>query len=80
MLQGIMENIMEITVKVRSVYGVDTIYPVCEKAKLFASMCNTRTLTQSAINHIKSLGYTIKVEQTELPPVLRATIGQAEKV
>ena len=53
---------MEITVKIKNVYGKDTIYPVCDKAKIFAKMVGQTTLTQRDINNIKELGYTIKVE------------------
>jgi len=52
---------MEITVLVRHVYGNRVIYPACEKAKLFASLCGTKTLTYTAIKHIQKLGYTVLV-------------------
>ena len=53
---------MEITVKIKSVYGIEKIYPVCEKAIIFAQMLGCKTLTQSAINHIKKLGYKVLIE------------------
>lgn len=49
-----------ITVEVRSVYGVDTIYPVCEKAKLFAAIAGTKTLTIPVVQRILDLGYEVK--------------------
>ncbi len=55
-----------ITVKIRNVYGEDKIYPVSEKARLFASIAGTTTLTSSTIARIKQLGYTINVEQQTL--------------
>ena len=54
-----MENI--IIVAVRNNYGTKAIYPKCEKAKLFAAIAGTKTLTQANINNIKALGYTVKV-------------------
>ncbi len=57
---------MGITVKVKDVYGKRTIYPVDEAAKQFAAIAGTKTLTQSVIDHIKTLGYEIKVEQSSL--------------
>jgi hypothetical protein len=54
---------MIITVKISKVYGVDTIYPVCHKAKLLAQLANTKTLTRDAIKSIKELGYEISIQQ-----------------
>lgn len=53
----------EITVQVRSVYGAVKYYPMCEKAKLFASIAGTVTLTPQALNQIQALGYTVKLKQ-----------------
>lgn len=52
---------MTITVTVREVYGIKTIYPACETAKLLARLANTKTLTRSALETIKALGYTVTV-------------------
>ena len=52
---------MAITVQIKNVYGTETIYPVCEKAKLFAALAGTKTLTLQAIAQIKLLGYSINV-------------------
>jgi hypothetical protein len=57
---------MKITVKLKAVYGKETIYPVCEGAKIFAKIAGTTTLTKSTIEHIKELGYSIEVEQQTL--------------
>jgi len=51
----------EITVEVRNVYGNDLVYPICEKAKIFARIAGTSTLTQSTVQHVKALGYTVRV-------------------
>jgi len=52
---------MEISVKIKSVYGIDKIYPVCDKAVAFANIADTVTLTDYTIAKIKSLGYRVKV-------------------
>ena len=52
---------MTITVTVRDIYGIPTIYPACETAKLLARLANTKTLTRQALETIKSLGYTVTV-------------------
>lgn len=57
---------MEITVRIKEVYGVRNVYPVCDKAKLLAQLAGTKTLTAAAIEAIKSLGYKINVEQVSL--------------
>lgn len=51
-----------ITVEVRSVYGRDTIYPVCEAAKAFASIAGTTTLTVPVLKQIMGLGYEVKYQ------------------
>ena len=50
-----------IKVVIKNVYGVDKIYPVCDKAKLFAQLLGQATLTPKGIPIIKQLGYTIEV-------------------
>lgn len=52
-----------IQVEIRNVYGEDRIYPICDKAKRFATMLGQQTLTQKDISHIKALGYTVEVIQ-----------------
>ena len=53
---------LQITVEVRSVYGTDTIYPVCEKAKAFAAIAGTKTLTVAVVKQIMALGYEVKYQ------------------
>ena len=55
-----------ITVKIRNVYGVKKVYPVSNKARLFANIAGTKTLTDYTIAKIKELGYTIEVAQQTL--------------
>lgn len=57
---------MTITVQIKNVYGNETIYPVCEKARLFAALAGTKTLTLVAIAQIKLLGYDITVKRQTL--------------
>ena len=52
---------MTIQVKIKNVYGKETIYPVCESAKAFATLAKQTTLTSREISLIKQLGYTIEV-------------------
>lgn len=57
---------MQILVSIKNVYGVDTVYPECDKAKLFALLCGTKTLTHYALCQIEQLGYNIVVKQQTL--------------
>ena len=56
---------MELIVEKKSVYGNQLIYPICNKAKLFASISGNKTLLPEVIESIKKLGYnlTTKGEQ-----------------
>ncbi len=56
---------MKITVRIKSVYGIETVYPACEQAKLFARIAGTKTLTTHALRDIRSLGYDIEAEREE---------------
>ena len=56
-----------VIVEIRSVYGAERIYPVCEIAQEFLSLTqNETTLTRSNIESIKRLGFTIKVKAARL--------------
>lgn len=50
-----------IKVSIKSVYGSDVAYPVCDDAKEFANLAGTKTLTASAIRSIRRLGYAVEV-------------------
>jgi hypothetical protein len=53
---------MEIIVKITTVYGREAIYPVCEKAIIFADLVKQKTLSRKQIGQIKSLGYDVVVQ------------------
>lgn len=55
-----------IKVSIRDIYGRQSAYPVCDKAKLFAKLAGTTTLTHNTLELIKQLGYTIEVEPRTL--------------
>ena len=57
---------MSIKVKIKTVYGEERIYPICDKANAFASIAGTKTLTQQTIDQVKTLGYEIEIEQQTL--------------
>tara|TARA_R100001443_G_scaffold108702_3_gene119522 strand:- start:8058 stop:8258 length:201 start_codon:yes stop_codon:yes gene_type:complete len=51
-----------IVITVKTVYGVETVYPVCEDAKLFAAIAGTKTLTLDTLEKAKALGYELIIE------------------
>ena len=54
-----MEKNYKIIIEVKSVYGNDLIYPVCDDAKTFTKITGTKTLSPFVITYIKRLGYEI---------------------
>lgn len=48
-----------VKVTVRTVYGNDLIYPVCENAQSFAAIAVKSTLSRSDLSHIRSLGFKV---------------------
>jgi|TARA_Y100000114_G_scaffold68892_1_gene63141 hypothetical protein len=57
---------MKIIVRIKNVYGKDLIYPVCEKAKAFATIQGGKTLTNRTINTlINELGYDLRLSTGE---------------
>ena len=57
---------MKVWVLVRMVFGSEAVYPVCEKAKLFAKIAGTKTLGPTVLSSIKALGYEIEVIPSKL--------------
>ena len=52
---------MNIIIQIKNVYGNETVYPICERAKLFARIAGTCTLTSATLRDVKALGYGIQV-------------------
>lgn len=59
---------MNIQVKIKTNYGTEMIYPVCEKAVLLCALTGKKTFVARDIKNIKALGYAIEVlhERVEL--------------
>ncbi len=55
-----------IRIRIKYVYGKETIYPVCAVARNFAMIAGTSTLTKRTLALIESLGYLIQVEHQVL--------------
>lgn len=57
---------MKITVRIKQVYGMDRIYPVCENAILFAKLAGQVTLSREHVETIRKLGFEVLTEQQVL--------------
>jgi len=55
---------MKITIRCDKNYGIETFYPACERAQIFARIAGTKTLTRHALRDIAALGIEIEIEQT----------------
>ena len=53
-------------VEKKNVYGVERVYPICKKAKLFANISGNKTLLPEVIELIKKLGYNLTTESEKI--------------
>lgn len=51
-----------ILVEIKSVYGKEMIYPVCQDSKTLADIAGSKTLTRQTLHQITKLGYKIGVQ------------------
>lgn len=51
---------MKIQVTIKNVYGTEKVYPHCEKAKCFARIAGTETLTMRVLKEIGALGFYVE--------------------
>jgi hypothetical protein len=57
---------MKITVRLDKNYGSWVVYPVCQKAQLFAAIAGTKTLKEKTLDQIIELGYEIQVSPDQI--------------
>ena len=57
---------MNLVVSKKNVYGVERVYPVCTKAKIFATISGNKTLLPEVIEEIKKLGYNLTTESEKI--------------
>ena len=48
----------------KTVYGNELVYPLCERSKVLAKLCGTKTLTEKHIRLIEKLGYEFRNHDT----------------
>jgi hypothetical protein len=56
-----------VQVRVKNVFGTDTVYPANAAAITFAEIAGTKTLTWNTVRAIRALGCEIEVLTGELP-------------
>tara|TARA_Y100000004_G_scaffold7424_1_gene8340 strand:+ start:292 stop:471 length:180 start_codon:yes stop_codon:yes gene_type:complete len=57
---------INLIVEKKNVYGVERVYPVCTKAKIFATISGNKTLLPEVIEQIKKLGYNLTTESEKI--------------
>ena len=59
------EEIMnkELIVEIKSRYGIDYTYPICDTSKKLCSITPHKTFSVFAIRQLKELGYTFKQKE-----------------
>ena len=53
-------------VEKKNVFGIERIYPVCNKAKILTALTGNKTLLDVDIKLIKQLGYTLTTKREEI--------------
>ena len=57
---------MNLTIELKTVYGNDLVYPICNKAIKLCQLTNQKTFSKFAINKRKELGYTFTQKEMSL--------------
>jgi hypothetical protein len=57
---------MNLTIELKTVYGNNLVYPICNKAIKLCQLTNQKTFSKFAINKLKELGYTFTQKEMSL--------------
>ena len=57
---------MELIVEKKNVFGVERIYPKCNKSQILTALTGQKTLLADDIKLIKQLGYTFSTKAEEI--------------
>lgn len=57
------QALMQITIRIDKNYGIETAYPMCKKAEIFARIAGTKSITHGTLALVVSLGYEIIIAQ-----------------
>lgn len=64
----------QIEVIIEPQYGKWVYYPSCEKAKAFAAIAGTKTLTDATLVQVKKLGFEIKASAKSVNELIGSTV------
>ena len=62
----VLTSFLNLVVSKKNVYGVERVYPICSKAKIFAAISGNKTLLPEVIEQIKKLGYNLTTESEKI--------------
>ena len=57
---------MNLTIEIKTVYGNELVYPICDKALKLCSLTGQKTFSKGAISTLKELGYTFTQKEKAL--------------
>jgi len=60
---------------IKQVYGKDTVYPNCDDSRVFCQLLGRKTLTESDMRHIRTLGYQFEVSPQVLSEVFAGNVN-----
>ena len=59
-------QMFDLVVEKKNVYGVDRFYPVCEKAKILCNISGNKTFLPEVIGKLKTLGYKFNLKEEKI--------------
>jgi hypothetical protein len=71
---------MQIKVEIRNVYGNLSFYPVCDKAKLFAAIAGTKTLTATVLSNVAALGVEVVLDNGNIKQQYNEALSSLSRV
>tara|TARA_R100001480_G_C4672884_1_gene173773 strand:- start:156 stop:350 length:195 start_codon:yes stop_codon:yes gene_type:complete len=60
----------DIFVKVKSVYGVDRVYPACDVSELLAQLVGNKTFSREHVRILREIGFVLNPSKVEVGTIL----------
>ena len=60
----------DIFVKVKSVYGVDRVYPACAVSELLAGLVGNKTFSREHVRILREIGFELNPAKVEVGTIL----------
>jgi hypothetical protein len=71
---------MQIVIQIRTVYGNTAFYPICDKAKLFATIAGTKTLTATVLSNVAALGIEVVLDNGNIKQQYNEALSSLSRV